>query len=145
MIISTVNLPRFTVTDVPVRPRPNVRRFFLPSQKCSSTCNVFKSFLPIHHFHIDHNAPCFPPPPPPPPPPQKKKLCITIVLDFSWDDCNTLEKWLCKILGGNKVSYGLCESSESVNRHENARRTLASLKEHALYDVSHHRIKKPLF
>ena len=26
----------------------------------------------IHHFHIDHNAPCLPP-----------KLCITIVLEFS--------------------------------------------------------------
>ena len=35
----------------------------------------------IHHFHIDHNAPCLAP-----------KLCITIVLDFSLDDCNTQEK-----------------------------------------------------
>ena len=34
----------------------------------------------IHHFHVDHNAPCLPPPPPP-------KFCSTIVLDFSWDDC----------------------------------------------------------
>ena len=25
------------------------------------------------------------------PPPPKKKLSITIVFDFSWDDCNTLE------------------------------------------------------
>ena len=32
-----------------------------------------------------------------------------------------------------------------VNPHENAKRTLASLIEHALYEVSHHRIKKPLF
>ena len=29
---------------------------------------------------------------PPSPPPKKKKLCITIVLDFSWDDYNTEEK-----------------------------------------------------
>ena len=28
----------------------------------------------------------------PPPPPQKKKICITVVLDLSWDDCNTQEK-----------------------------------------------------
>ena len=35
----------------------------------------------IHHFHIDHNALCLPP-----------KVCITIVFDFSWDDCDTLEK-----------------------------------------------------
>ena len=32
-----------------------------------------------------------------------------------------------------------------VNPHEKAKRTLASLTEHALYDVSHRRIKKPLF
>lgn len=32
-----------------------------------------------------------------------------------------------------------------VNPHENAKRTLASLTEHALYDVSHHRSQKPLF
>ena len=41
------------------------------------------------------------------------KFCIIIVFDFSWDDCNTqqkLEQWLCKILGVNKVDYGLCES-----------------------------------
>ena len=31
-----------------------------------------------------------------------------------------------------------------VNPHENAKRTLASLTEHALYDVSHHRSQKPL-
>ena len=35
----------------------------------------------IHHFHIDHNAPCLPP-----------KFCITIVFYFSWDDYNTQEK-----------------------------------------------------
>ena len=35
----------------------------------------------IHHFHIDHNAPCLPP-----------KILHNIVFDFSWDDCNTQEK-----------------------------------------------------
>ena len=44
-----------------------------------------------HCFHIDYNAPCLPPPPPPPPPPPKKE-CITVVFNFSWDDCVTLEK-----------------------------------------------------
>ena len=36
-------------------------------------------FLFIHHFNIDHKAPCLPPPSPP-----KKKICITIVFSFSW-------------------------------------------------------------
>ena len=44
----------------------------------------------IYHFHLDHNAsPKIYPPPPHPPPP---KFCITIVFDFSWDNCNTQEK-----------------------------------------------------
>ena len=65
----------------------------------------------IHHFHIDYNAPCLPP-----------KFCITIVLDFFWNDCNTQEKCETMVmqffffLGGgggvNEVHYGLCESSE---------------------------------
>ena len=64
-----------------------------------------KSSFSIYHFH-------------------KKKFCITIVLDFSWDNCNTKEKLETRVmqfflflffLGGggvNKVHYGLCESSE---------------------------------
>ena len=32
-------------------------------------------------FHIDHSAPCLPP-----------KFCLTIIFDFSWDDCNGEEK-----------------------------------------------------
>ena len=39
----------------------------------------------IHHFHIDHNVPCFPPPP---------KLEIG-----NW------KQWLCKILGGKQGVY----------------------------------------
>ena len=35
----------------------------------------------IHHFYIDHNAPCLPP-----------TFYIIIVFDFSWDDHNTQEK-----------------------------------------------------
>ena len=41
------------------------------------------------------------------------ELCITIVFDFSWDDCNTQEKletMYANFWGVNKVHYGLCES-----------------------------------
>ena len=41
---------------------------------------------------MSNNAPSLPPLFPPTPPPAKKKFCITIVFDFSLDDCNTLEK-----------------------------------------------------
>ena len=40
-----------------------------------------RSICRIHHFHLRHNEPCLPP-----------KICITILFDFSWDDCNTQEK-----------------------------------------------------
>ena len=44
------------------------------------------------------------------------KLCITIVFDFSWDDCNTLENLETMVMqnseGENKVHYGLYESSD---------------------------------
>ena len=41
-------------------------------------------------------------------------------MDFSWDDCNTKEKLETMVMqnlegGVNKVHYGLCESSESVD------------------------------
>ena len=45
------------------------------------------------------------------PPPPSPKFCITIVFDFSWDDCNTQEKLktkVSKVLGATKVDYGLC-------------------------------------
>ena len=56
----------------------------------------------IYHFHIDHNANCFPPSPPLPPPP--------LVL-ISWDDCNTQENFQTMIMqnlgrGGEGVSLG---------------------------------------
>ena len=61
-------------------------------------------------------------PPAPPPPSPKKQLFITIVSDFSWDDCNTQEnwkQWLSKRLGSkiykNKVHYSLCESMNKLN------------------------------
>ena len=78
-------------------------------------------------------------PPPPtslPPPP---KFYITIVFDFSWDNCNTQEKlkqWLCNLflvvvvlVGGGgggggggagkvrKVRYGLCEHGKFITHN----------------------------
>ena len=41
------------------------------------------------------------------------KFCITIVLDFPWDDSNTQEnwiQWLDKILEVNQVCYCLSKS-----------------------------------
>ena len=68
-------------------------------------CEKFRNKQSIHHFHIDHNAPCLPP-----------KLFITIVFDFSWDDCNTLENLETLVMqnseGENKVRHGLYESSD---------------------------------
>ena len=44
------------------------------------------------------------------------KFCITIVYDFSWDDCNTQEKLETMVVqnlgAGDKVHYGLYESSK---------------------------------
>jgi len=38
--------------------------------------------IQIHHFHIFHNAPHLPP----------------VVFIFSWDGCNTQEKWQTKVV-----------------------------------------------
>ena len=46
----------------------------------------------IYHFHIDHNANCFPPSPPPPLAPPKKMHNHCLIVLISWDDCNTQEK-----------------------------------------------------
>ena len=63
----------------------------------------------IYHFHIDHNANCFPPSPPPPPRTKKKHNHCLIVL-ISWDDSNTQEKLQTIIMqnlgGGKGVSLG---------------------------------------
>ena len=55
---------------------------------------------------------------PPPPQKKKKKFLISIFLKFSWDGCNTQEKWRTKVMqhfgggrgGANKVHYGRCAS-----------------------------------
>ena len=41
----------------------------------------------MRHFHISHNAPYLPP-----------KFDISIVFNFSWDVCNTQEKWKTKVM-----------------------------------------------
>ena len=64
----------------------------------------------IRHLHISHNAPYLLPPPP-------AKFCIRIVFNFSWDSCNTQEKWKTKVMqnlgekircvmGDVQVAYG---------------------------------------
>ena len=59
------------------------------------------------------------------------KLCITIVLDFSWDDCNTQEKLETMVMqnsgGGGVNNYGLCESSEFLVIEGKARQKHAIL------------------
>ena len=53
----------------------------------------------IHYFHLDHNTP---------PLQKEKKICITIVLNFSWNDCNTHKKL--KKMG--MMYYSLCGNGE---------------------------------
>ena len=76
-------------------------------------------FIVILHFNISHNAPRLPPTPPPPPPPPRhpKKKQICTVFSFSWDNCNTQEKWKTKVMqkfgggGGEEggVSWKRCK------------------------------------
>ena len=78
-----------------------------------------RSVCRIHHFHLSHNAPCLPPPPP-----KKRKICITILFDISWDDCNTQEKLETMVMqiwgaGVNKMHYGLCENCERMENVKN--------------------------
>ena len=54
--------------------------------------------------------------PPEPPPSPTPKFCITIVFDFSWDDCNAQEELenngYAKFWGVSKALYGPCENGE---------------------------------
>ena len=52
------------------------------------------------------------------------KICITILFDFSWDDCNTQEKLETMVMqiwraGVNKMHYGLCENCEWMENVKN--------------------------
>ena len=46
------------------------------------------------------------------------KFCISVVFNFSWEDCNTREKWKnkghTKFWGANEVHYGKCGSGECL-------------------------------
>ena len=60
--------------------------------------------------------------PPPPPLPKKNKSCVSIVFNFSWDGCNTQEKWKTKLMqnvgggGGAAVSNHITmETTRSTN------------------------------
>ena len=90
---------------------------------------------------MSNNAPSLLPLSPLPPPTKKKKFCITIVFDFSLDECNIQEKWKTIIMqnflfsgagvggggggggggGVNEVLYGLCENGDSTNERETFR------------------------
>ena len=56
----------------------------------------------IYHFHIDHNAPCLTPP---------LQILHEHCFQFSWV-LQIEDNGYAKILGVNKVHYGLCENGE---------------------------------
>ena len=71
-------------------------------------------------MHIVQTPPTSLPPPP--------KFYITIVFDFSWDNCNTQEKLKQFFFGGGggggegagkvrKVRYGLCEHGKFITHN----------------------------
>ena len=76
--------------------------YFFPRQKkkkspdrrlhfwCISVFSIPAIYTLHHHFHLDYNVPCLSLPTRR----QKKKIInfVTILFDFSWDDCNTQEK-----------------------------------------------------
>ena len=80
-----------------------------PCNRCRFFIRVYEK---IHHFHTDHNAAWIHP-----------KFCISVVFDFSWDDCSTLEKLETMVKqyifflggGGDNVHHGLCENGEWLN------------------------------
>ena len=92
-----------------------VRAFCIQKQyKCSE---LFKSLKKVKKIGYDTRTSLimhliYPPPPPPP-----AKFCIRIVFNFSWDSCNTQDKWKTKvmqnlgekikcIMGDVQVAYG---------------------------------------
>ena len=46
------------------------------------------------------------------PPPPPIKFCMSIVFNFSWDGCNTQEKWKTKVMQ-NFGSFGSCSEAKS--------------------------------
>ena len=90
---------------------PSQVHFFPATSKNKCECDVLFTIFTYTLMH-----PVYPP-----------KLCLTIVLDFSWGDCNTLEKLETMVMqnsggGVNKMHDGLCEKREfmkEVNRLDN--------------------------
>ena len=75
------------------------------------TVQSFKTDTTIlQYFAHLHNTPCFPP----------NIFHLSIVFSYSWGDCNTQEKWLCKIcrreVGGQTRYNGRYANSE-LSRH----------------------------
>ena len=66
-----------------------------PSSRQSEYLNN-RWMISICHLHISHNAPYLRPPPPTPR--SLPQFCISIVFNFSWDGCNTQEKWKKEIM-----------------------------------------------
>ena len=70
----------------------------------SNSAILLKQTLPFSSIlHISHNTPCLPP----------NIFHLSIVFSFSWDDCDTQEKWLCKICRGGKP--GIMGDMQTVN------------------------------
>ena len=75
---------------------------------------VTPNYFYICHFHIEipHNMHLVYP----------QIFCITIVFDYSWNDCKIeekLETMAIQNFGGvNRVHYGLCENGEQGNTVE---------------------------
>ena len=65
---------------------------------------------------MSHNVPYLPTPK------FSWKFCISIVSNFSWDDCNSQEKWKTKFMQNfgraNKVHYGRCASGVSFHHQQ---------------------------
>ena len=72
--------------------------------KLSSLYFCWRGKVSIHHFHIDHNAPCLPP-----------KFWMTIVSLVLQSSKGNRRQWWYKIWWVNNLHYGLCENGECKN------------------------------
>ena len=80
------------------------RLFFVWTSTTTAASHLDPYGSVIHDLHIYHSTPCLP-------------SCIHIAFNFSWEDCNTQEKWktkVCEILGAGKVFYGRCTNGKYI-------------------------------